>query len=80
MIEKDVAINMLEDIEHSLNQENWKCKALSTIKQYKKGLLIAKNEKIKKLIEESKKYDENSAKYKKIGKKIDEEVQKIYNS
>lgn len=80
MIEKDVAINMLEDIEHSLNQENWKCRTLSTIQQYRKGLLIAKNEKIKNLIEESKKYDENSAKYKKIGKKIDEEVQKIYNS
>ena len=80
MIEKDVAINMLEDIEHSLNQENWKCRTLSTIQQYRKGLLIAKNEKIKKLIEESKKYDENSAKYKKIGKKIDEEIQKIYNN
>lgn len=80
MIEKDVAINILEDIEHSLNQEDWKCKTLSTIQQYRKGLLIAKNEKIQKLIEESKKYDENSAKYKKIGKKIDEEVQKIYNS
>ena len=47
MIEKDVAINMLEDIEHSLNQENWKCRTLSTIQQYRKGLLIAKNEKIK---------------------------------
>lgn len=80
MIEKNVAIDILEDIEHSLNQEDWKCKTLSTIQQYRKGLLIAKNEKIQKLIEESKKYDENSAKYKKIGKKIDEEVQKIYNS
>ena len=33
MIEKEVAINILEDIQQCLNQENWQAKALSTAKQ-----------------------------------------------
>lgn len=77
MIEKETAINILEDVERSLYSENWKYNTLSTISQYKKGLLIATNEKIKKLVEESKKYDENSVKHKKISKKIDNEIKKI---
>ena len=80
MIEKEVAINILEDIESSLYSEKWKCNTLRTIMQYKKGLLIATNSKIKKLVEESKKYDENSIKYRIIAKKIDNEVQKINNT
>lgn len=80
MIEKDVAINILEDIESSLYSEKWKCNTLRTIMQYKKGLLIATNPKIKKLVEESKKYDENSIKYRTIAKKIDNEIQKINNT
>lgn len=79
-MEKKVAIGILEDIQDSLQKENWKKESLKTIDIYRKGLLIATNDKIKKLIEESKRYDENSVKYRKIGKKIDEEVQKIYNS
>lgn len=79
-MEKEVAISILEDIQESLQKENWKDESQKTINIYRKGLLIATNEKIKKLIEESKRYDEDSVKYRKIGKKIDEEVQKIYNS
>lgn len=79
-MEKEVAISILEDIQESLQKENWKDESQKTINIYRKGLLIATNEKIKKLIEESKRYDEDSVKYIKIGKKIDEEIQKIYNS
>ena len=82
-MEKEVAIRILEDIQSNLNQENWKCQTLSTIRQYKQGLLIATNDKIKKLVEKHKeyikKYGENGKKTMALGKKIDEEVKKIYN-
>ena len=79
-MKKDIAINILEDVKNNLYSENWKYSTLSTISQYKKGLLIATNPKIKKLVEESKKYDENSIKYRTIAKKIDNEIQKINNT
>ena len=53
---KNEAINILEDIQSCLKQDDWKCKTLSTISQYKKGLLIATNPKIKKLVEKYKEY------------------------
>lgn len=81
---KNEAINILEDIQSNLNQDDWKCKTLSTISQYKKGLLIATNPKIKKLVEKHreyiKKYGENGKKTIAVGKKIDEEIKKIYNN
>lgn len=83
-MEKEVAIRILEDIQRNLNQDDWKCKTLSTISQYKKGLLIATNPKIKKLVEKHreyiKKYGENGKKTIAVGKKIDEEIKKIYNN
>lgn len=83
-MEKEVAISILEDIENSLQKENWKEESLKNIAIYRKGLEIATNPKIKNLIEKHreyiKKYGENDKKTIKIGKKIDEEVQKIYNS
>lgn len=79
-MKKDIAINILEDVKNNLYSENWKYSTLSTISQYKKGLLVAINPKIKKLVEESKKYDENSIKYRTIAKKIDNEIQKINNT
>ena len=83
-MEKEVAIRILEDIQSNLNQDDWKCKTLSTISQYKKGLLIATNDKIKKLVEKYKeyitKYGENGKKTMALGKKIDEEIKKIYNN
>lgn len=83
-MEKEVAISILEDIENSLQKENWKEESLKTIAIYRKGLEIATNLKIKNLIEKHreyiKKYGENDKKTIKIGKKIDEEVQKIYNN
>lgn len=83
-MEKEVAISILEDIENSLQKENWKDESLKNIAIYRKGLEIATNSKIKNLIEKHRKYiekyGENNPKSIKIGKKIDEEVQKIYNS
>lgn len=79
MIDTKTAINILEDIEQCLYSDNWKGKTLSTVRQYKNGLLIATNSKIKDLIQEFKKYDENSNKAKRIAKKIDKEVSDIYN-
>ena len=83
-MEKEVAIRILEDIQRNLNQDDWKCKTLSTISQYKKGLLIATNPKIKKLVKKYKeyitKYGENGKKTIAVGKKIDEEIKKIYNN
>ena len=55
MIEKAVAINILEDIQQCLNQENWQARTLSTAKQYKKGLIIATDVELKELIEQYKK-------------------------
>ena len=82
-MEKEVAISILEDIENSLQKENWKDESLKTIAIYRKGLKIATNPKIKNLIEKHreyiKKYGENDKKTIKNGKKIDEEIQKIYN-
>ena len=83
-MEKEVAISILEDIENSLQKENWKDESLKTIAIYRKGLEIAINPQIEKLIEKHRqyieKYGENNQKSIKIGKKIDKEVQKIYNS
>ena len=83
-MEKEVAISILEDIENSLQKENWKEESLKNIAIYRKGLEIATNPKIKNLIEKHRKYiekyGENNQKSIKIGKKIDKEVQKIYNS
>ena len=50
-MEKEVAISILEDIENSLQKENWKEESLKTIAIYKKGLEIATNLKIKNLID-----------------------------
>lgn len=83
-MDKQVAINILEDIQQSLQKDNWKEESLKTINIYRKGLKIATNPKVKNLIEKHKeyieKYGENDRRTIKIGKKIDEELQKIYNS
>lgn len=84
MIEKQIALNILEDIQDSLMKENWKEESLKTIYIYRKGLEIATNPKIKNLMEQYKKYKEiygeNDSKTLKIAKKIDDETHKIYNN
>ena len=78
MIEKDVAINMLEDIKQCLYDENWKQKTLSTTKQYKRGLLVATDTKIKDLMDELKKYKEDSVQYRSIKSILDKRMSDIF--
>ena len=78
MIEKDVAINMLEDIKQCLYDENWKQKTLSTTKQYQRGLLVATDTKIKDLMDELEKYDEDSVQYRSIKSILDKRMSDIF--
>lgn len=80
MIEKSVAINILEDIQQCLTEEKWQTKTLSTVKQYKKGILVSIDEELKELIAEHKKYDENSTEAIELSQKISERLRRIYNS
>lgn len=84
MIEKEVAIDILKDIQNSLTQTNWKEESLKTIAIYRKGLEIATSPKIKNLVEKYKEYKENygenDKKTLKIAKKIDDETHKIYKN
>lgn len=84
MIEKEIAINILEDVQDSLMQKNWKEQSLKTIAIYRKGLEIVTSSKIKNLVEKYKEYKEiygeNDSKTLKIAKKIDDETHKIYNN
>lgn len=82
-MKKNVAILILQDIQLSLMDNNWKEKSLQTIELYKKGLEVATNEEIKKMIKihynHAKKYGNNHIKTIKLGKRINDKVQKIFN-
>lgn len=78
MIDKEVAINMLDDIKQSLYDKEWKQKTLSTTKQYQKGLLVATDKTVKSLIDELKKYDEDSIQYRSIKSILDERLSEIF--
>ncbi len=83
-MEREVAIAMLEDIEQSLNDKDWKNKSLKTIDLYKKNLEIAENKKLKKLIYKQKayvkKYGEDDKRTVQLNKKIDNEMRRIFDS
>ena len=83
-MEKEVAISILEDIQNTLNKEDWKNQTLKIIDIYKKNLKITENSKIKNLIKKQKEYIKNYGEYSnktlKINKKIDKELRKIFNS
>ncbi len=82
-MEKQIAINILEDIKSSLLGNNGKENGLKKLEIYRKNLEIATNKKIIKLIERHKlyvkKYGKNHYKSVRLSKKIDEEMRKIYN-
>ena len=80
MIEKSTAINILEDIEQCLYSDDWKHKTLSSVEQYKKGLIIATDTELKALIDEHKKLDENSIEAVELANKINNKLSQIYNS
>lgn len=83
MIEKDIAIDILEDIENSLYSDNWKHETLKTISIYMKNIEVSTNRKIKKLMRKHQKYmstyGEDDKRTIKLVKKIDDEMLKIYN-
>lgn len=83
-MDKEIAISILEDVKQSLYNDNAKQKGLSTVNQYIKGLEITENQEIQQLISKQqeyvKKYGENGRKTLKLNKKIDKEMQKIFNS
>ena len=54
MIEKETAINILEDIERCLYDDEWKHKTLSSVEQYIKGLEIAVDDDIDILVKNDK--------------------------
>ena len=82
-MKKEVAIDILEDIQNSLMNSNWKQETLKILNHYIRGLEIAKDEKIKKMVnkhcEYKKIYGENGRKTIYLSKKIDKKIQKIYN-
>lgn len=83
-MKKENALNILEDIRKSLNDNEGKEKALKTIKMYRKNIEIKTNEKIQKLIKKQNEYykkeGNNRKKIMNLNKKIDKELQKIFNS
>lgn len=62
MIEKHIAINILEDIQNSLMQKNWKEESLKNIDLYRKGLEIATSPKIKNLVKNTRNILKNTEK------------------
>lgn len=78
-MEKEIAIQILEDIKEGLYSENWKTRTLSTIKQYKKNLLIATNEDLKNLVEDLKKYPDDSKEYEEIAVQMSNIMNAIFN-
>ncbi len=83
-MKKENALNILEDIRKSLNDNEGKEKALKTIEMYRKNIEITTNEKIQKLIKKQNEYykkeGNNRKKIMNLNKKIDKELQKIFNS
>lgn len=79
MIEKEVAINILEDIERCLYDEDWKHKTLSSVEQYIKGLKIAVDEELKELIDKYEKCEDNSDEAMLLADKINEKILSVYH-
>lgn len=82
-MEKETAINILQDIYDSLQGYDWKDKGLKTIKIYRRNLEISTNKEIQQLIEKQKeyieKYGENSIKTKRLNKRVDKKIREINN-
>ncbi len=83
-MEKQVAIDILEDIKQCIIEDNSGEKALKTIDIYRKNLEISINPTIKNLIDKQKeiiaKYGEDDNRTIKINKQISNEMSKIFNS
>ena len=79
MIEKETAINILEDIERCLYDDEWKHKTLSSVEQYIKGLEIAVDKELKELIDKYKKCEDNSDEAMLLADKINEKILSVYH-
>ena len=83
-MEKQVAIDILEDIKQCIIEDNSGEKSLKTIDIYRKNLEISINPTIKNLIDKQKeiiaKYGEDDNRTIKINKQISNEMSKIFNS
>ena len=81
-MKKEIALNILEDIKKSLQEENWREAGIKTVSLYRKNIEIVINKKINQLMDKHKeyihKYGENNWKTIKLNKKIDKEIQKIF--
>lgn len=84
MVEKQVALEILEEIKKDIQEDDTGTKALKTIDIYRKNLEIAVNPKIRALVEQQKevmaKYGEDDAHTIRLNKKISKELEKIFNS
>ena len=84
MMEKQVALDILEEIKQNIQEDSTGTKALKTIDIYRKNLEIAVNPKLKVLVEQQKeciaKYGEDDAHTIRLNKKISKELEKIFNN
>lgn len=82
-MEKQVAIDILENIQETLNGKNAKEKGLKIVEIYRKNLEISTSKKMRKLIDKQKEYcqiyGEDDKRTLKLSKMIDKEIQKIFN-
>ena len=78
MIEKEMAIRILEDIRESLNAEdNAQQLTLRCIRQYKKNLMIADNQEVIELSKQLEGLAEDDPKRLKLNKQIDDIIRPI---
>ena len=84
MVEKQVALDILEEIKKDIQEDDTGTKALKTIDIYGKNLEVAVNPKLNVLVEQQKeciaKYGEDDAHTIRINKKISKELEKIFNN
>jgi len=84
MVEKQVAINILEDIEQALKDDHTGNKAKRTVDIYRKNLEVSTNTKLRELVKEQKdlstKYGDDDIRTIRISKKISKILEDIFNN
>ena len=84
MVEKQVAINILEDIEQALKDDHTGNKAKRTVDIYRKNLEVSTNTKLRELVKKQKdissKYGDDDIRIIRISKKISKILEDIFNN
>lgn len=84
MMEKQIVLDILEEIKKDIQADDTGTIALKTIDIYRKNLEVAVNPKIRALVEQQKeyitKYGEDDAHTIRLNKKISKELEKIFNN